>query len=614
LSILENSDVYTSEIHQVCNNIIFEFKNKFNQTVVKSKNYFDLKDDYSWDSKRFKKITDSYFDKIHNIKITQAGKVKSIQKEIVNRIHQSTIDPLKEERGSLFDLKKSTDDYSLKRDLQDQINQLSPIIQEAYEEKNALIEKSKAIIDEIHILGKSYASQFNEEIKQFHRDLKEIYLEIPCTCNWKYCLSENSLGSREFKAKFGRIYNIRKRFGHHTLLSTCDLCNEYENSIPENGLILDCVGFTHLDSNNQLVNQVCNTSIYNLVISTPKCDLVKRTKIFGKEPLDPKQAIHKIVCADCEAKAKRIALEQRALNSEKKLSDKFDRKNFWESSEQLQIFSYKSKAELRKSIDQIVRTKISAKKESIFKKLDSDQKDLQAQYDKALKVALMTEVEPVTGLALAPEDLLKPQKRENPFGESKAEHLLKHLVDLGGAYVNGRWVDGDNHREEGQYNQAELRYSLGIPEFQQEESGNNQNLGNLRNQLIIPAISQPSKPSKSAKFTVQGLEYMNIVADKVQQVLQNPPKTMISFEQRGGLYYLDLEHKTKFIVDKFEHKVTLRTMYFMNDNRVFEKDLEKILVSNISPVKSNQTKEESGLSPKTNPTLVKNPAQPPKKR
>jgi len=612
LSILEKSYVYISEIDKVCETLIWEFKNNYNQSVVKSKNYFDLKDDYSWDSKRFKKITDSYFDRIHNIKINQAGKVKSIQKEIVTRIHTSTIDPLKEERGSLFDRKKSTDDYSLKRDLQDQINQLSPRIQEAYEEKNNIINEAKAIVDKIYELAKTYSDRFNEEIKQFHRDLKEVYLEIPCTCNWKYCISEHSLGSREFKAKFGRIYNIRKRFGHHTLLSTCDLCNEYENSIPEDGLVFKCSGF--VDPKDNLLHKVCYSSVFDSVTKPNKVSIIKRTKIFGYEPLDVNLSIHKIVCIDCEAKGNGFTSERRTLISEQNLSDRFDRKNFWKSSKQLEVFSDKSKADLRKSIDQIVRTKISEDSVSAFKKLELDQKALQTQYDKALEVALMTEVEPVTGLALAPEDLLKSQKRENPFGETKAEHLLKHLVDLGGAYVNGRWVDGDNHREEGEYNQSELRYSLGIPEFQQEKLGDNQNLGNLRNQLIIPAISSPSKPSKPAKFTVQGLEYMNIVADKVQHVLQNLPKTMISFEQRGGLYYLDLETKTKFIVDKFEHKVTLRTMYFMNDTQAFKDDLEIILNSNIPKSNSNQTKEELGLSPKTNPTVVKHSVPSPKKR
>jgi len=612
LSILEKSCVYISEIDKVCETLIWEFKNNYNQSVVKSKNYFDLKDDYSWDSKRFKKITDSYFDRIHNIKINQAGKVKSIQKEIVTRIHTSTIDPLKEERGSLFDRKKSTDDYSLKRDLQDQINQLSPRIQEAYEEKNNIINEAKAIVDKIYELAKTYSDRFNEEIKQFHRDLKEVYLEIPCTCNWKYCISEHSLGSREFKAKFGRIYNIRKRFGHHTLLSTCDLCNEYENSIPEDGLVFKCSGF--VDPKDNLLHKVCYSSVFDSVTKPNKVSIIKRTKIFGYEPLDVNLSIHKIVCIDCEAKGNGFTSERRTLISEQNLSDRFDRKNFWKSSKQLEVFSDKSKADLRKSIDQIVRTKISEDSVSAFKKLELDQKALQTQYDKALEVALMTEVEPVTGLALAPEDLLKSQKRENPFGETKAEHLLKHLVDLGGAYVNGRWVDGDNHREEGEYNQSELRYSLGIPEFQQEKLGDNQNLGNLRNQLIIPAISSPSKPSKPAKFTVQGLEYMNIVADKVQHVLQNLPKTMISFEQRGGLYYLDLETKTKFIVDKFEHKVTLRTMYFMNDTQAFKDDLEIILNSNIPKSNSNQTKEELGLSPKTNPTVVKHSVPSPKKR
>ncbi len=612
MSILEKSYVYISEIDKVCETLIWEFKNNYNQSVVKSKNYFDLKDDYSWDSKRFKKITDSYFDRIHNIKINQAGKVKSIQKEIVTRIHTSTIDPLKEERGSLFDRKKSTDDYSLKRDLQDQINQLSPRIQEAYEEKNNIINEAKAIVDKIYELAKTYSDRFNEEIKQFHRDLKEVYLEIPCTCNWKYCISEHSLGSREFKAKFGRIYNIRKRFGHHTLLSTCDLCNEYENSIPEDGLVFKCSGF--VDPKDNLLHKVCYSSVFDSVTKPNKVSIIKRTKIFGYEPLDVNLSIHKIVCIDCEAKGNGFTSERRTLISEQNLSDRFDRKNFWKSSKQLEVFSDKSKADLRKSIDQIVRTKISEDSVSAFKKLELDQKALQTQYDKALEVALMTEVEPVTGLALAPEDLLKSQKRENPFGETKAEHLLKHLVDLGGAYVNGRWVDGDNHREEGEYNQSELRYSLGIPEFQQEKLGDNQNLGNLRNQLIIPAISSPSKPSKPAKFTVQGLEYMNIVADKVQHVLQNLPKTMISFEQRGGLYYLDLETKTKFIVDKFEHKVTLRTMYFMNDTQAFKDDLEIILNSNIPKSNSNQTKEELGLSPKTNPTVVKHSVPSPKKR
>jgi len=89
---------------------------------------------------------------------------------------------------------------------------------------------------------------------------------------------------------------------------------------------------------------------------------------------------------------------------------------------------------------------------------------------------------------------------------------------------------------------------------------------------------------------------------------------MISFEQRGGLYYLDLETKTKFIVDKFEHKVTLRTMYFMNDTQAFKDDLEIILNSNIPKSNSNQTKEELGLSPKTNPTVVKHSVPSPKKR
>lgn len=618
MSILEKSGFYTSEIDQVCTNIIFEFKSKFNQSVVKSKNYFDLKDYYSWDSKGFKKITDSYFDKIHNIKIIQAGKVKSIQKEIVNRIHTLTIDPLKKERGSLFDRKKSTDDYSLKRDLQDQINDLSPRIQEAYEEKNAIINEAKAILDSIYELAKTYSDKFNEEIKQFHRDLKEVYLEIPCTCNWKYCLSEHSLGSRKFKAKFGRIYNIRKRFGHHTLLSTCDLCNEYENSIPEDGLMLDCVGFTNLDSNNKLVNQVCKTSIYDLAILTEKYSIVKRTKVFGKDPLDVNLSIHKIVCPDCESKANQIDNKSRALKSEQKLLDRLDRKNFWKSSKQLEVFSDESKSGLKKSIDQIVRTQLSSeeeKQESSSKNLDTDKKALQSQYDKALEVALMAEAEPITGLALATEDLLKPQKKSNPFGETKAEHLLKHIIDLGGAYnSNGNWVEGNECREKGTYNQAELRYSLGIPEFQQKESGNNQNLGNLRNQLIIPAFSSQSKPSKPAKFTVQGLEYMNIVEDKVQQVLQNPPKTMISIPEKGGLCYLDLETKTKFIVDKFENKVTLRTMYFMNDDRAFVRDLKRIVNSNTPKSNSNQTKEEIGLIPKQNPTLVKSPILSPKKK